>query len=173
MKKAILLFGIISLSLLLVGCAKTGASTAELNRDSNPAPDFELVNLETGEKITKDTLKGKPVLIHFFAAWCPRCKYTGSNVAQFDREANRDVFNVLMVNVDPQVTEAQMRSWKQTNGNSDWILAKYDQKILKDYNVQSLDTKYLLDSNGNIVHNDAILWDYNKASTFISRSFVS
>ena len=40
---------------------------------SEPAPNFKLVTLE-GKMITKESLKGKPTLLMFWASWCQTCQ---------------------------------------------------------------------------------------------------
>lgn len=164
------------------GIGATGATTAGLGyapegstgstgttglSAGNLAPDFQLVNFETGEKINRDSFKGKPTLIHFFAYWCPRCSYTANNVAPYDDATGGNAFNVLLVSIDSSATDADILSFKQRYGRSDWVLAKLNGKIEQDYNVRYLDTKYLLDENGVIRHTDFKTWDYNEAQNFI------
>ena len=41
-------------------------------KPGDPAPDFELRDLE-GKAVRLSDLRGKPVVLHFWATWCPHC----------------------------------------------------------------------------------------------------
>ena len=133
----------------------------------NLAPDFNLISVENGKQISRDSLRGKPTLIHFFASWCPRCSYTGRNVAQFDDDSGGNVFNVLLVSIDPRVSDSAILDFKKRIGRDDWIVTKYNEAAINTYKVQYLDTKYLLDKTGIIKYTDVQTWDYNEAKTYI------
>lgn len=45
-----------------------------------PAPMIQAETLN-GEMFRLDAQKGKPVLVHFWATWCPVCKFENDNVA--------------------------------------------------------------------------------------------
>lgn len=62
MKKIYRLFGLLPLLLVATGCGKTISS----------APDVTFTTL-TGQKIALKALRGKPVLITFWATNCPSC----------------------------------------------------------------------------------------------------
>ena len=140
---------------------KTGIAVGDL------ASDFTLTDMENGKQITRDSFEGKPVLIHFFASWCPRCSHTASNVAPYDDATGGNAFNVLLVSIDPRMPDSDLLRFKQQYGREDWIVTKINGKIENDYQVRSLDTKYLLDEGGIIRHTDAQTWDYNEAKQII------
>jgi peroxiredoxin len=65
-------------------------------RVNSPAPDFELENL-AGERVRLSELKGKPVLLNFWATWCAPCVLEMPNIRKF-YESYPGQFHVLAVN---------------------------------------------------------------------------
>ena len=65
------------------------------------APDFELKTL-TGETIKLSNLKGKKVMLNFWATWCPPCKAEMPAMEQFSKQMDKDIV-ILAVNIDPQL----------------------------------------------------------------------
>lgn len=81
--------------LLLPACGSRSASASEeqttLVKAGEEAPDFT-VELFDGSQVTLSSLRGKVVLLNFWATWCPPCREELKRVQReiIDRFADRD-----------------------------------------------------------------------------------
>jgi len=112
------------------------------------APDFGLVDIN-GQRITRDALTGRPAIVWFTASYCTPCQ-EGALALQrvLDRLGAADRVAVVMVFVDPGDPPAALADWKARFGRPDWTVALASGSVIRDYRVQYLDTKYLLDAAG-------------------------
>jgi thiol-disulfide isomerase/thioredoxin len=113
------------------------------------APDFRLVDVD-GRTVTTDALRGKPTLLWFTTSYCTPCQDGALALGRvLDRigPASRQIA-VVMVFVDPGEPPASLVDWKARFGRPDWEVAPAAGSIVRDYRVQYLDTKYLLDADG-------------------------
>lgn len=76
-----------------LGAGRLSAVTA-----GEPAPHFVAKTLD-GEKLTTESLRGKVVLIEFWATWCPPCKSDAPTVDALAKEFEKDGLVVLAVNM--------------------------------------------------------------------------
>src|SRR5687767_10413595 len=76
--------------------AKTGIEIGD------KAPDFELKNLD-GQAVKLSDLKGKKVILNFWATWCPPCRAEMPEMEKYYQEIkNGGKIEFLAVNLDPK-----------------------------------------------------------------------
>ncbi len=80
---------------LLAGCGTTGNSAV---RKGEPAPAFTLEDLN-GNQVSLSDLKGKPVMVTFWASWCESCKEEIPLIEKFS-QGKRDQITLLLVAID-------------------------------------------------------------------------
>lgn len=119
------------------------------------APDFELESPK-GKKIKLSKLKGKVVLIDFWASWCGPCRHENPNVIQAYEKyhkkkfKNGNGFEVLSVSLDRakepwvQAIEKDGLIWK----NHVW---DKEGKVSRLYSVRSIPTAFLINGSGEVV----------------------
>ena len=128
---------------------RTDKNEAKVPSAGSPFPEFSLVDID-GNKVTNDSLSGKPSILWFTTSWCVPCQIGAKEVAKLDDELGGDAFTVLVVFVDPRESADDLRRWKQSFGNNDWVVAFDNQSdpLAQKINLKFLDTKYLIDGSG-------------------------
>ena len=98
--------GLILACLLAGGCALPGlaASPAE----GRAAPGFEVKSLD-GRLIDSAQSKGKVVMLHFWATWCPPCREEMPLLEKFYQAHRKDGFEVVAISIEDAADEAKVR----------------------------------------------------------------
>ena len=114
---------------------------------------FTLRNVN-GEQISLAELQkgGKPVLIYFFATWCPVCeKDLRSLNSTFQKYQGK--IEVVVVGFDPTETSEQIKQYRQSRGYT-WAFAEYNKDALLHFKIITQSTKLGLDAKGNQIFRD-------------------
>jgi len=113
------------------------------------APGFTLNTLD-GKEVDLSNLKGKVVLINFWASWCSPCKAEMPAI-QATYQVYRDQgLVVLGINVTDQGEANAARQFAQTEGLTFPLLADVRGDIFQLYQVQALPTSFFVDRQGKI-----------------------
>lgn len=115
------------------------------------APDFSLQTPE-GEKLSLSSLRGKYVLIDFWASWCGPCRQENPNVVKVYNNFKDKGFEILGVSLDKeggawkQAIAADGLPWKHVSDLKYW-----QSEAAQLYSVQAIPQTFLLDKKGVII----------------------
>ncbi|MBM3897688.1 MAG: TlpA family protein disulfide reductase [Thaumarchaeota archaeon] len=114
---------------------------------------FTLKNVNGG-KISLAELQnsGKPVLIYFFATWCPTCERDLKSLNSVYEEYQGKV-EIIVIGFDPTETSEQIKQYRQSRGYT-WAFAEYSKDALLHYKVITQSTKIGIDVKGNEIFRD-------------------
>lgn len=116
---------------------------------SFPAPDFTLPTL-SGAPIHLSALRGKVVLVNFWATWCGSCRAEMPALnALYQRYKDRGL-EVLAVNLDTDST-SNVQAFARKIGVTFRVGLDPSSSTARSYRVRSLPTTYLIDRAGNVV----------------------
>lgn len=114
------------------------------------APDFRVTTLE-GAPVTPDSLRGKVILLNFWATWCPPCRVEMPGFQDVYDEHRADGFVVLGVSTDRAGREP-VREFLRETGIT-YPVAMANGEIVSAYGgARVLPTSFLIDREGRIRH---------------------
>ena len=115
-----------------------------------PAPNFRLRDLN-GQMVSLSDLRGKVVLLNFWATWCGPCRVEMPAMEELYRTFSRNDFEILAVSTDAQGVSVT-RPFQQENHLTFPILHDADYRVGLTYGARSLPMTFMVDRQGIVRH---------------------
>jgi len=145
----------------------TEIATLDRVNPGNPAPEFTGKDILTGKQFNLSSLKGKVVLLDFWASWCVPCRKSNPHVKALYEKYNKKGFDVVYIASDDSNPSAALKAIEQDgikkyhhllaglkekrDANGKMIGYDKSQDIGEKYAIHFLPTKYLIDREGKII----------------------
>ena len=132
------------------------------------APDFTLTTLD-GKKVQLSELKGKKVIVNFWATWCPPCKAEMPHMQNFYEDfSDEENIEILAVNMTSEDKEESVQNFVQDYELTFPIPLDTEGVVRETYQVLRIPTSYMIDTKGRIQNKIEGPMDENMIKDFVS-----
>lgn len=114
-------------------------------------PDFSFITLDGAEFDTQQ-LRGKIILLNFFATWCAPCMKEMPHLEKDIWQKYHKNNNFFLLAVGREHTKEQLRKFNEKKGFTFFIAPDTGRVIYSKFAKQMIPRNYLIDGNGKIVY---------------------
>ncbi len=110
---------------------------------TNSIPHFQ-GNLITKKEFNLEKYSGKPLIIHFWATWCPTCKLEASNIEKISKE-----YQVITIAVNSGSDE-KIQNFMKENHLTFTTINDNNGEISQKFKISAYPTTFIFSSNGKL-----------------------
>ena len=129
----------------------TATDTQSKQDGKNLAPNFTMLDKD-GNTVEFSSKKGKPIILNFWASWCPPCKAEMPDFEEAYKKYGNEV-EFMMVNLTDGYQETLQKAKEHVSSNGYTFPVYFDTESTGAYayNISSVPATYVIDAEGNIV----------------------
>lgn len=132
------------LLVIIVFLAITSWQTRHATRGEAPSFSGQLIN---NNPVFLQNYRGKPLLLHFWATWCPVCKLEQNSIARIANDSDDSYYQVLTI-ASWSGTASDVAKYMQQENLTFPVLVDEDGSIARLYGVQGVPSSFVMNSNG-------------------------
>jgi peroxiredoxin len=131
------------------------------------APDFTLEDTN-GNEVTLSALRGKVVMVNFWATWCPPCKEEMPSMERLNKFMADEDFVMLAINADENGREV-VPDFLKKNPHDFNVLYDDQGAVKQSYGVYKMPESFIINKDGTIVEKvvGAINWSSPKTVAYL------
>ena len=123
------------------------ATTSLVGASASMAPTFTLPS-RAGDNVSLAQLKGRVVMLNFWASWCGPCRQEMPLLDQMHKRYSALGFTLVGVNVDANSKDAE--EWLSKTPVSFPVLFDRESKVSAMYDVKAMPSTVFIDRKGNV-----------------------
>lgn len=110
------------------------------------APDFSLQTTDR-KTVQLSQLRGKAVIVNFWATWCPPCRAEIPDMQKFYERYHQQV-EIVAVNVMVRDSEEKVSQFIKDYHLTFPVVLDVDGHVMKQYDIQPIPTSFIIDRQG-------------------------
>lgn len=114
------------------------------------APDFALKSVPDGKEVKLSSLRGKAVLVNFWATWCEPCKVEMPSLVDMQKKYGPQGLQIVGVAMD-DADDKEISTFAHKMGVNYMVLRGTEEVGNRYGGVEQLPTTYYLDRSGKVV----------------------
>lgn len=143
---------------------KQEPAVIRLAKDPAPTPPFLVADLN-GQTVSTAALKGKVVLINFWATWCPPCREEIPELVDLQTKY-KDQLQIIGVSMDEDASPEEVHAFAAKAGINYPVVMGKD--IGKEYGgIPALPTSFIINKDGGVVQKHVGILDRDEVETEI------
>lgn len=146
MKKSLLLC---LFTLLALSCK--AQDDGDIVKVGDKMPAFTIVS-DNGQQLSSASLKGKVVLVNFFATWCPPCQKELAEVQKTLWLKYKDNKNFALLVIGREHTDADLSKYNEKKGFTFPLYPDKNRSIYGAFAKNLIPRSYLVDKSGKVIY---------------------